>query len=248
MGLRTISRRRVVMAHRDDDFEDDSPYKLEGGLQKNCPMCDSQLPPDAVLCIYCGYHFGERRRIQKTIEPVDSEWESGPPFPTRLQVFFACAGIWLLLGLPATQFKLHLLYLLGGLWLTVCIIFGFLFGTFDRLHLKRNRKGKTTLTKTWYICFVPQSPFKITLSEYDGVMTGKWNESGCLVWLIFFAFLPFLIPAIIWWYVAIHQEIFYAALTRDQGVPDTTLYRGWSQERAYEVAKEVANTVGYLHR
>ncbi|MGF1582980.1 MAG: hypothetical protein ACFCD0_26975 [Gemmataceae bacterium] len=236
------------MAHLDDDFEDDSPYQVEGGLQKSCPECDSQLDPNAMVCVSCGYHFGRRERVRKTYEPVDSEWESGPPLGTRVQIFFGCILAWLLLGLPATQFRPHLMLVVGGLWVAVCVIFGFLFGTFDHLRLTRNRKGKTTLVKTWYICFIPQKPFKIPLSEYDGVTTGKWNESSCLAWIIFFAFLPFIIPAIIWWYVAIHMDIFYAAFTRDQGVPDTTLYRGWSQERAYEISQEVRETVGYLRR
>ena len=51
-----------------------------------------------------------------------------------------------------------------GTFLVLTVMLGFLFGTFDRIHLTRDSRGRVRLIKTWRICFFAQSPKSIDVS------------------------------------------------------------------------------------
>jgi hypothetical protein len=48
-----------------------------------------------------------------------------------------------------------------------------------------------------------------------------------------------LVPGIIWWYVAIHCDRFFVALSKHQGAPEDFLYRGLSQQHMEEMARSI---------
>src|SRR5262249_2038082 len=117
------------------------------------------------------------------------------------------------------------------------LLTSFLLGTWSRLDLARDRKGKVRLTQTWYCCFIPLSPTPIRVYTYEGVATGTDHEAGCWEGWGFFNRLPFLLIAgLLWWYYAIRRDVFYVALTKDHGFPERMIYRGWDDDRMREIA------------
>jgi hypothetical protein len=131
-------------------------------------------------------------------------------------------------------------------WMAFGAMMSFLFGTYDRLDLRRTRGGKVTLTKTWRFCFVPVRPFDVDVYAYHGVATGRAHSGGCWEWTVFLALLPLgLVPSAIWWYCAIYRIVYYVGLANAHGYPELNLYRGWSEDRMKEVARTVRDAVGY---
>jgi hypothetical protein len=118
----------------------------------------------------------------------------------------------------------------------------FLLGTFDRLVLARDKRGQVELTKQWLVCFIPQAPQRIDPREHEGIVTGQGHDAGFYEWFILFTLIPFgLLPAVVWWYVAIHRDTFQVALSRDHGYPATLVYSGGNQVQMEEIATALAN-------
>jgi hypothetical protein len=74
---------------------------------------------------------------------------------------------------------------------------------------------------------------------------GQWNDTGFFEWIVFINLLCVgIVPAIIWWYNAIHKNYYHVALAKDHGRADTYLYRGRSEEQMNEIAKAVCDATG----
>jgi hypothetical protein len=219
---------------------DDTPYKMTGGVQRNCPECLRPLEPKAVLCVACGYHLQRRKKVTRTFKPLERHWESGPTLAVRWRSYLICVGIASVLGLPVALLDGELWSYLLGSWLMLVVLLAFILGTFDEMDLQRNEKGKITLTKTWRVCFVKQRPEKLPLGQFQGVVTGRLYEPGFWTWCLFVLMLLWgILPGLIWWYVAIHKEVVYVALGKTRGGVDRYIYRGWDEEKMVEIAQLV---------
>lgn len=230
----------------DKDEEDDpSPYGVEGAEDVKCPKCCFMLPPGSVLCVRCGYHLERREKVARTFHPMERVWETTASHPTRLIAYLSCEGAALVLGLTAVFWAGADL----GVFLSAFFLFSgmlaFLFGTFDRIHLTRNTRGRVQLTKTWRVAFFPLAPQAIDVRSYEGIVSGQHREVSIWEYWIFFTLLFFaVVPGLIWWYLAIYKLTFHVSLSRDHGFPSLILYSGSSEMQMREIAYALRDASG----
>jgi hypothetical protein len=228
----------------DNTDEDASPYLLADKDLPTCPKCRKVMEPGSVLCASCGFDQRTRKKTIRTYETIARSWDCDIPFQTRLMYLGAAQGIhWLLAlmllasGNSAWPFVVT--------WPFLTAILCFVLGTYDRIDLDRDHKGRVKLTKQWRFCFFPLMPVTTEIRGFEGVTTGQWHDAGPLEWFIFF-FLLFMavIPALIFWYNAIHKQHFHVALARDHGHAEVWVYRGRDQDQMNEIADVLCNASG----
>jgi hypothetical protein len=221
-----------------------------GEEERRCPACGRLLDEADVVCAGCDFDLVKNRQAVRVWPRVETHWETGPSAETRWQLFVGGAAS--VLGLAV------LTALLSGSWVASLTpwfvgtpLLAFVAGTYYRCDLTRSPKGRVRLTRTWHVCFVRRPTTNLPLGNFDGLATGKVNEDKFWEWLLLILFIPGIITAVVWWYFAIHKDVFYVALTRDHGVPDEYVYRGWSEEKMRTVAatlREVAFVRCYAPR
>lgn len=227
----------------DDNGE---PYDLPPQEIKTrpCPNCGKKIDETVIVCIHCGYNTVRKEKIERTFQPIDREWNSGWPFNVRLAVFLVMQSL--------NVASLLYAFLVGGfVGVTVTgVLFyiglqAFLFGSYDSVRIRRNRKGQTDVIVTWRVCFVPMAPKKVNWRQHEGVAVGAYDSTSLMDWLILLVLFPmFIIPALLWWYYMIRPDRFYAALCRDRGFPETYLYRGMNEKRTKEIAQVATDATG----
>lgn len=230
---------------KEEEEEDSSPYTVEGADDVKCPQCCFMLPPGSVLCVRCGFHLKKRKKVSKTYQPMERVWETNAPFKSRLSLFIICSAAFFVSGLIGV--------LNGGVeagvfvffYLLVTTMAAFLLGTFDRIHLIRDARGRVELTKTWRVCFIPRPPQRVSVRSYEGIVSGKHRDVGFWDYLIFFLlFITGIVPGLIWWYLAIYKVSFHVSLSRDHGFPSYILYSGLSETQMREIAYAVRDAAG----
>jgi hypothetical protein len=227
--------------HRWADDEDDNgqPYALphEEVKTRPCDSCGKKIALKDVVCVHCGHDAKSGEKVERTFQPVDREWQSGWPKERRIQCLLAFQAINLLTILVSLS---------GGGSLPTSILTilfyialqAFIFGTYDSVRIRRNKKGQAEITITWRVAFVPQPPQKVNWRDNEGVAFGHYDASSMMDWVMVVVLLPFfIIPAILWWYYVIRSDRFFAALARDHGYPDVYLYRGMDELKAKEIAQ-----------
>jgi hypothetical protein len=234
----------------DDDTEDaednGNPYTVLGGEERKCPECSKVIPKDAVVCVSCGYHLKKRRKIAKTYEPIDRTWETNYPFALRIVIWVMIAAFTLVTGvvglviaaeLPPFGFVLTWLYFNG--------MVAFLLGTYDRIRITRDRRGRSQLIKKWRLCFVPAKETVIDVQGYGGVSAGAFSEVSLWEWLIFIQMLVMgILPAFVWWYFVIHKVIWRVSLTQDHGYVAYIAYHGRDETQMKEIARTLSSAAG----
>jgi hypothetical protein len=230
----------------DEDPETSNPYRVDDAGRRICPGCNDALAPDAVFCNHCGYDMRTGAKVEKRFRPIDLSWDSGLPFQWRLIAFAGAMGAALIVfgGFSLFYNGEFLPFVLS--WMFFGALMSFLFGTYDRLELRRNRSGRVTLLKRWRFCFVPSKTYDVDVYHYQGVATGRAHNAGCWEWtVLLFLLPPGIVPAAIWWYFAMYRIVYFVALSSEHGFPELYLYRGWSEPRMEEVARLVRDAVGY---
>ena len=229
----------------DEDEEDSSPYAVEGTDDVKCPECSMMLPPGSVLCVRCGFHLTRRKKVAKTYQPIDRMWDTNGSRQGRLTLFWCIEIVALALGLTGVFWAGADLGVFIGSFLGLSIMLGFVLGTFDRIHLTRDTRGRVRLTKTWHVCFFARPPQTTVAIGYEGLASGRHRDLGQWDWLIFFLlFLSGVIPGLIWWFFAIHKVNFHASLTRDHGYPAYVVYSGWDETQMREIAYTLRDATG----
>jgi hypothetical protein len=240
--VRTVNEKLTAP---DEDPETSNPYRVTDRGRRVCPGCQHEIEPEAVLCVRCGYDLRTGHKIVKTYKPIDLSWDSGLPLRLRLIAFASAMGLALVVFGLFAMLVTEQGWMFVPPWLVFGAMMSFLFGTYDRLDLRRDRRGDVALTKTWRCCFVPVKTYEIDVRAFEGVLSGRAHSGGCWEWTVFLALLPLgLVPSAIWWYFAIYRTVYYVALCRDHGAPEITLYRGWSEARMHEVARTVRDAAG----
>lgn len=228
-----------------DEEEDASPYAVEGAEDVKCPKCCFLLPPGSVLCVRCGFHLTKRKKVTRAYQPLERVWETTASFSRRLTTFSVCEAAALLLGLIAIFWAGADLGVFIGAYLLLTAMLAFLIGTFDRIHLKRDHRGRVQLTKTWRVAFLALQPQSIDVHSYEGIVTGQHREISFWEYLVFFFLLFFaLVPGFIWWYMAMYKVTFHVSLSRDHGFPSYILFSGWSEKQMKEIAYALRDASG----
>jgi len=232
---------------KEADEEDSSPYIMEGADDVQCPKCCFMLPPGSVLCVRCGFHLKKRKKIAKTYQPIARVWETNWSRQNRLSAFWTCEVVALALGLIGVFWAGADLGTFIGSFLGFTAMMAFLLGTFDRLELTRDPRGRVRLIKTWRFCFFARQPKTIDVRGFEGIVGGRHRDiSTAEYWIFFFLLLMGIIPGIIWWYLAIHKVTYHVSLSRDHGFPEQIVYSGWSEMQMKEVAYTLRDASG-LH-
>lgn len=223
----------VVFSEEDDG----RPYPLEAGEDLRCPECRSQAPRGSKVCPHCRYDFATGKKPPpKTYAPYANSWEIGWPFARRRRLFFIAQAIVIPLGILGAWLQGSVGAFFGP-WLLCTALLGFVLGTYERIDLTRKAGGQVRLTKTWRVLFWPLRGQTIRVREYEGVSTGLVQDTGCFVWFLFLLLLGLgIIPAVIWYFLAIHKESVFVALTRDHGYPEQPLCRSINQEQMRAIA------------
>ncbi|HMC89357.1 MAG TPA: zinc ribbon domain-containing protein [Gemmataceae bacterium] len=219
-----------------EDPDDGSAYKVSGPDLIRCEECRKQLPVGTKRCPHCGYNFETGERPVKVYSEVYRVWEAGMPFTKRRLLFIACQILVLPMAVLGAVTTDHWAAFLTP-WFFFTLLLAFLLGTFDRLELTRDKRGKVRLTKTWRVFFVSRPTQVIRIWDYEGVATGPADRS-CLDWVICFLLLPAgIVPAVIFWYLVLFHENFHVSLTQHHGFPEMILYHGSNQDRVREIAE-----------
>ena len=238
-------RKAAPHAWADDEDDNGMPYVIPKSeiREKRCPGCGKEIDINTVVCVHCGYDSATKKKAERTFSPIDREWEAGWSFQTRMAIFLGCQA------LNASSVMLGLL-VEGSLTTNVCgLIFAvalqaFVLGTYDRVRVRRNKKGQAEVIVTWRCCFIPQPPNKLNWKEHEGIAFGHYDAIGTSDWIILLFLLPMILPAILFWIYVIRSDRFYAALARDRGYPATYLYRGMKEKQAKEIAQIASDATG----
>jgi hypothetical protein len=220
--------------------DDGKPYYVHGiDEERPCPECHKAIPRDAVLCTSCGYNLRTRKKAVQAYEPIDRQWQGGWPFQLRLGLFIGAQCLFLpLMIFGAVRHGNIFGWFFPWFWLTAML--AFLLGTWDHIHLTRNKKGRTRLVKTWHVCFLPRPPLEVDVNAYSGVTCGTRREVGCLDMFILGSLLVSgIIPGLIWAYLVFVRDTYYVALAKDHGYPDLVLYHGSNRELMRDIAETV---------
>jgi hypothetical protein len=235
----------LPQGHPDLD-EDPSPYLFAEKDLPTCPRCKKEMPRGAVLCAACGFNRRTRRKHARTYEPIARSWDTDLTLKQRLMWVAAgqgfhwfCAAMGVALGTFASPWP----FVLTWPWMTAVLCF--VLGTYDRIELVRDSKGRVKVTKQWRFFFVPARPVTTEVRGFEGVTTGQWHDAGFLEYFVFLSLLTMaLVPGFIWWYVAIYKVYFHVALAQDHGHSEVYVYRGRSQEQMNEIADALCNASG----
>jgi hypothetical protein len=224
-----------------DEEENSDPYTLAGGDVRLCPHCQKELKPGAVVCVACGYHLHERKKLAKTYAPIQRSWETDYTLKQRLTVFGILLAVTIVGGASAVSAGVGGDVFAGSVFLFV-VTGSFLFGTYSRLEVERTVRGKVRLMKGWRVCFVPIPPKPLDWRAHESIVTGRSREVEFWEWLVLFSLLVGgIIPGILWWYFTMHKVRFHAALATDHGYPSVYLFEGWSEPQMKDIAHTVAD-------
>jgi hypothetical protein len=235
------SGKRVIL----DEGDDGNPYAVVDTGERPCPECGGMMARGAVVCVDCGFNRQTGQKPpRRTYEKVERSWEAGYPFQKRLLIFIALQGSFVFFGVIMVALKGNFGVFLGT-WVAFTLMLSFVTGTYDRLDLSRNKRGAVRLSKTWRFCFFPFRTDAIDWREYQGVVVGLGYTTGFLDWLVMVNLLVLgIVPGIIW-FTLMNRDSYFASLTREHGFPALTLYQGWSQAHAEDIARTLHEVVGY---
>jgi hypothetical protein len=228
-----------------EEAEDPSPYAVEGAEDVKCPKCCFMLPPESVLCVRCGFDLKKRKKVVRTYQPIERVWETTASFSTRLAIFCICEIFFGALGLTGVFRGGADLGVFIAVFLLLSAMLAFLLGTFERIHLTRDVRGRVQLIKTWRVAFFALSPQSIDVRAYEGIVSGRHRPvSPWDAWILYFLIVFGVIPGIIWWYLVFYKITYQVALSRDHGFPTYTVYSGGSEIQMKEIAYALRDAAG----
>jgi hypothetical protein len=228
----------------DEDEDDGTPYQVTGEELPRCRKCRKEMVRGAVVCVSCGFDQRRRKKLVRQFEPLARCWETNWPLARRLTVYVCVQGGSLVLGgLVASSADVLWGFLVS--WVYAGLLLAFLLGTYDRIEMTRDGRGRVTVTRRWRVAFVPLAPEVTEVRGFEGVVHGQWRDVGFYEWFLFFWLLPMaVIPALVWWYYIINKSSFHVALARDHGHPAVYVYRGRSEEQMHDIDKTLREASG----
>jgi len=241
------------------DEDDPTPYGVEGDGLMRCPECQQELPHDATFCVHCGAHLTEdgepvprRPKKKRKYTEIDQSFGEGFPLTTRI----ALMGGVLLLNVILTLSALFgvsddgrldgVAVVTGGFaFLVNSGMQAFIIGTFDTLRVRRDEKGKGTLTRLRRVAFIPMNPMPIEWKHLTGVGRVATHSGGIIDWVTcLYLLMSGCLPGILFWWFVLKPERYHAVLCNMYGGIEETLFRGKSQDQAEEIADLVGEATG----
>ena len=150
------------------------------------------------------------KKVERTFQPIDREWESGWPLDDGWQCSSPSRS-------STSSPRRHpvgtnsLPRLLIGIAFYV-ILQAFLVGTYETLRIRRNKKGQTEITTTWRVAFIPLTPKKVNWREHEGLAFGHYDATSVVDWFLLLLLLPAcLFVAVFFWFFVIRSDRFFAA-------------------------------------
>jgi hypothetical protein len=226
------------------DEDDGLPYGVAGGPRRRCPECDRPMEPDASLCTRCGYNVATGKKPPKrTYEPIERTWDGVLPRAGRVGLFAAGQGLAVCGLIGAIMGGQALTFLFS--WVVFTGMTAFLLGTWLRVELSRDSRGKVRLARTWYIFFFAQPPEEVSTHEHQEIVAVVSREAGLPEWFMFFILLIMgVVPGLLWWYFAIHRGTSHVSVCEDHGFTSVDLYRGFSEAVMSDIADALHKATG----
>jgi hypothetical protein len=238
-----------------DDIERDgleaTPYSVPGTGLKKCPDCRGDLPLDATLCVHCGVEFGTRtKKAKREYTPLFREWEAYLPFDLRLKIFFGLQALNVVFAVLSLVFKqTDFGFALFSALIVQAGVQAFLCGTFDKLQIKRNAKGKTEITKHWRFLFVPTPPQKIDWKVSHGTAIVATHNPGPLEWgVMLYLLCAGCLPGLIFYWFVIKPERYDVVLCDLHGSTDQAIFRTTNRDMADTICTTINETTGLAYR
>lgn len=225
-----------------EEDENDNPYEFSETLTL-CPSCNAELPAEAELCVSCGFDLKKKEKRKREYQSIERSWQMGWPMSTRRVCTIVVSITTLFIACVSAYFQGNWMLFLGP-WFLSTVMLVFLLGTFNRVDLSRNVKGRSRITNTIWICFVQREPTMLKMGDFDGISHQVEQENGCLEWALLVFLLPLIIPGIIWWLVVMRNHTCRVSLTQGHGCPVYTLYWGFNEELMHEMVATIHEVTG----
>jgi hypothetical protein len=229
----------AVPAATPNDDDDSRPYGVDLRGEHPCPECGRILAAGATVCSSCGYNLKTGARTRKVYQAITRSWEPGWSFERRRNVFILGQVVALPLGILGWIRADSFVWAFLIPWLILTVGSTYVLGTFSRVDLTRNKRGKVILKQTWRVCFQLRPSLTIPLGQFEGVTFGKCRDADFWDWMIVIFLSPTVVIAGLYWYYFIHLDNFFVALTKDHGHPELNLYKGWDQALMHDMAETV---------
>ncbi len=224
---------------------EDGPYEVDTGAPViECPQCQGKLPADARFCVHCGAHMETGQKAERVYEKIERQWESNMSLQRRKKILFITLAVVLPLMLTrAILDRNPLSFILAGFMFSALL--AFLLGTYDRIDLKRNKRGQVQLSKTWRVCFRQQPTVKINPWQYEGIKIMREHNFKLMDLLLVMALgLMGIIPGVLWYLWVMNKATYYVTLTQHHGFPELSLYHGGSEEQMDEISQILIDATG----
>lgn len=227
--------------------DDDGPYTVPGTGTKRCPHCNGELPHSAKMCVLCGRDLvSGKKKAPRKYQAMDRDWHEGWDPKLRLKVFGGAVVLDLILVIFANRVAFSFDSMAFALFVQIALQ-AFILGTYDRLLLVRNSKGKTKLTRVRMIGFIPMKPEPLAWQESDSVGIIATHSVGVFTWMVCLYLLTLMIvPGVVFYWMVIHPERFEVVACDVHGSTDEILFRTTGYENAQEVMHTIADATG-LH-
>jgi hypothetical protein len=214
-------------------------YRPEDAATRICPRCKILMEPAAILCVACGYNRKTGQTVEKRVERIDEDWHLGLPLVARISVASVLAGLGLLICLLA-----------GGVWpglaiaVLVILVLALAFGTYFDVHLVRNTRGKTSLTKRWWVSFVPVTRQTIDPRAFERLVL-HYHRGPTIAHLVLLIALLLIgvCPGLFWWLWLMTRETIILELSDTARQKRVVIFYGASENAMQDVVdwvKEVS--------
>jgi hypothetical protein len=182
-------------------------------------------------------------------DPVKFEWEPAASFRTRFWCYVVYSAGLLGFGLVLYFERASSLVEMIIVGLFASALAAFVLGTYDRVNLSRDYRGRVVLSKTWRCCFISLGTKPIALRGFHAIATTANAERDVLDWVMLAWLLSLgCMPGVVWWIMVFRKPINQVALTREHGLPAVILYQGVDESHANEMAKAISKVCRYRWR
>jgi hypothetical protein len=219
-------------------------FELVPTDERWCPGCRAKLAPDDVFCVACGLDLKTGKKAQRVFEPLQRSWETGPSFRRRMTIFVGPFVLIVPLATLGAIMERQILPFFIPL-VFFSILLAFLMGTYERIDLARNERGRVSLSKTWRVCFFARQPEKIVPLRYHGIRTtSTYGVSMADIAMTIFLGVLGLVPGIIWLFWSLRKITYEVALTGEDGHTEVRLYTGSSEKQMQEISETLHGVTG----
>jgi hypothetical protein len=204
-----------------------------------CPECDRRSDARSTVCVHCGFNFETKTKAKRVYEPIHREWQSGWPIQRRLALFMGMQFINLLLLVVSLFSGYSICAAIVPILMTVGLQ-AFLTGTFDKLILTRDSKGKVRVTRICSYAFFARPPITVRWKSHETVSIVQSNEFSVIDWAFVIILLGYgILPGVLFYWFVLRPDKFTVYLCKDHGFPETAIFRTQNEE----LSKEIQTTV-----